>query len=382
MAERERLYYLDNLRVALTALLIAHHVGQAYGPTGGAWPIQEAARSAFLGPLFTIDRSFFMSLFFLISGHFVARSYDAKGGWPFVKGRLLRIGLPLLVWSLLMVPLQIFVFGAPGGGAKAWPIDVGHLWFLEHLLLFSLVYALWRALRGRRSPALPAAPRAWAILLFALGLALLSGLVRIAYPIDRWVYLLGFFRVAFADVPRDLSFFVLGLIAYRRQWLSAFSSRAGRAWLAVAAVLAALIAAYDLMLYDLFPIGEPAWGTVYVFWESLFCCAACIGLLVLFPRWGDDARAPGDGAREEPVRSLHRPRAGDPGVPVRGDERRHAAVREVHARDLGEHSGDVRPGERPAAPAAPLEGRAKADRARRAAVRETEPIRALWERGA
>jgi glucan biosynthesis protein C len=30
-----RLYYLDNLRVSLTALVIAHHVGQAYGPTGG-----------------------------------------------------------------------------------------------------------------------------------------------------------------------------------------------------------------------------------------------------------------------------------------------------------------------------------------------------------
>jgi peptidoglycan/LPS O-acetylase OafA/YrhL len=106
--------------------------------------------------------------------------------------------------------------------------------------------------------------------------------VRIAYPIDRWVYVFGFFRVAFADVPRDLSFFVLGLIAYRRQWLPSFTSRTGRMWLAVAGVLAVLIAAYDLALHDLFPIGEPAWGTLYVFWESLFCCAACIGLLVLF----------------------------------------------------------------------------------------------------
>ncbi len=285
MPVRERLFYLDNLKVGLTMLLVAHHVGQAYGPTGGAWPIQEAARSVFLGPLFTIDRSFFMSLFFLISGFFSALSYDAKGGWPFVRGRLLRLGLPILVWALLMVPLQLFVFGAPGGGAKAWPIDVGHLWFLEHLLLFSLVYALWRTARGRGTAAplaTPRQPRTWAILLFAVVLALVSGLVRIAYPIDRWVYVFGFFRVAFADVPRDLSFFVLGLIAYRRQWLPSFTSRTGRMWLAVAGVLAVLIAAYDLALHDLFPIGEPAWGTLYVFWESLFCCAACIGLLVLF----------------------------------------------------------------------------------------------------
>ncbi|HOG46891.1 MAG TPA: hypothetical protein PLJ35_03290 [Anaerolineae bacterium] len=45
MAVTKRLYYLDNLRVALTVLVIAHHVGQAYGPTGGYWPVQEVARA-------------------------------------------------------------------------------------------------------------------------------------------------------------------------------------------------------------------------------------------------------------------------------------------------------------------------------------------------
>ena len=34
--ETGRLYFLDNLRIALTILVIAHHVGQAYGPTGGS----------------------------------------------------------------------------------------------------------------------------------------------------------------------------------------------------------------------------------------------------------------------------------------------------------------------------------------------------------
>jgi peptidoglycan/LPS O-acetylase OafA/YrhL len=35
-----RLFYLDTLRIVLTILVIAHHVGQAYGPTGGYWPVQ------------------------------------------------------------------------------------------------------------------------------------------------------------------------------------------------------------------------------------------------------------------------------------------------------------------------------------------------------
>ena len=48
MGNENRLFSIDNLRVALTILVIAHHVGQAYGRTGGFWPVQEAARAAIL----------------------------------------------------------------------------------------------------------------------------------------------------------------------------------------------------------------------------------------------------------------------------------------------------------------------------------------------
>ncbi len=287
MHERERLYYLDNLKVALTGLLIAHHVGQAYGPTGGAWPIQEAARAAVLGPFFTVDRSFFMSLFFLISGYFTAVSYDAKGGWPFVKSRLLRLGLPLLVFALLMIPLEIFVFGAPGsdGPGSAWPIDVGYMWYVEHLLLFSLGYALWRAALGRRAAAAVPAPRplhVWHVLVFSAVLAPVLAVVRIPFPIDRWDYLLGFFRVAFADVPRDLSFFILGIVAFRKGWLKSVSAKAGRNWLLVGVGLAAFWYAYALGLYKLIPIEGTAFDVFRVTWEAVLCSALCIGLVVLF----------------------------------------------------------------------------------------------------
>jgi fucose 4-O-acetylase-like acetyltransferase len=281
------LFFLDNLRVALTTLLIAHHVGQAYGPTGGTWPIQEAARAALLAPFFTVNRSFFMSLFFLISGFFAAMSYDAKGPRAFVKSRLLRLGIPLVVFALLMIPLQIFVFGAPGsdGAGRAWPIDVGYMWYVEHLLLFSLAYALCRFVRGRGEGAIVSAARplrVWAILVFAALLAVVSAAVRIAYPIDRWVYLFGFIRVAFADLPRDLSFFVLGLVAYRRQWVTGVSARAGRNWLIVGVSLAAAWYAYSLGLYRVLPLSGVAFDIVRVLWEAVLCCALCIGLVVVF----------------------------------------------------------------------------------------------------
>ena len=110
--------------------------------------------------------------------------------------------------------------------------NAGHLWYLEHLLLFSVVYALWRRLRAtrRRSdlthggplPRLARVPglRSWSW-------PSCSALVRIWSPIDRWFNLLGFFRVAFADVPRDLAFFIFGVMAFERGWFERFPPAAG-----------------------------------------------------------------------------------------------------------------------------------------------------------
>jgi len=107
-------------------------------------------------------------------------------------------------------------------------------------------------------------------------------MIRIWYPIDRWIGFLGFIQVAFADVPRDLSFFVLGAIAYRRQWFLGLPNRMGRAWLLVGLAAAVLWYAYVLGLQRLFPISREAMDIVYPLWEAILCCGMCIGLLYLF----------------------------------------------------------------------------------------------------
>src|SRR3712207_2769284 len=96
-----RLAYVDNLRTLLATLVVVHHVGQAYGPTGGDWPIFNPTRTAILGPFFAVNASFFMGLFFLIAGYFVPQAYDRKGAGGFLKDRLLRLGVPLLFVSLV-----------------------------------------------------------------------------------------------------------------------------------------------------------------------------------------------------------------------------------------------------------------------------------------
>jgi glucan biosynthesis protein C len=284
MNTRQRLYYLDNLRIVLTILVIAHHVGQAYGPTGGWWPVQEAARAAVLGPFFTVNRSFFMSLFFMISGYLLVGAYERSGPRSFILGRLQRLGIPVLFFGLLMILARIFVFGER---IANWNevFNAGHLWYLEHLLLFSLGYALWRRLRGSRKPAdlnRQPLPGFFAVLAFALAVAVGSALVRIWSPIDRWFNLLGFFRVAFADIPRDLGFFIVGVLAYPRGWFERYPARAGIAWLAVGLAAAAAWYAYDLGFLPFLSLSDTAMGIVYPLWEILQCLSMCIGLTVVF----------------------------------------------------------------------------------------------------
>lgn len=66
-----RLIFMDNLRVFLMVLVVAHHAAQPYGPTGGDWLIFNPERAAILGPFFAVNAAFFMGLFFFIAGYFL-----------------------------------------------------------------------------------------------------------------------------------------------------------------------------------------------------------------------------------------------------------------------------------------------------------------------
>jgi glucan biosynthesis protein C len=121
-----------------------------------------------------------------------------------------------------------------------------------------------------------------AILIFALMLAAASGIVRIWFPIDRWTNLLGFVRVAPADVPRDLSFFIIGAISYHHQWFLRFPAKDGQVWLLIGLIAAGLWYLYILGLGTILPIGERAMVIIYPIWEALLCCGMCIGLTVTF----------------------------------------------------------------------------------------------------
>jgi len=153
------------------------------------------------------------------------------------------------------------------------------------LLLYCLGYALWHGLRrgDMKNTICPTSPPGYGtVLVFAMGLALAIAILRIWFDIDEWIYLFGYIRIAPADVPRDLGLFLIGTLAYRKEWVSRFSSRSGRVWLAIGIVLAGLWYVYEMLLAKLIVLSDIVWDLLFPLWESLLCCGMCIGLTVLF----------------------------------------------------------------------------------------------------
>jgi hypothetical protein len=289
-----RLAFLDTLKVGLTILVIAHHAGQAYGPTGGAWPIFSPERSPLLGPFFAVNAAFFMGLFFLISGYFLPPALDRKGAAIFLKDRFRRLGIPILLFGLLVMgPMLYFDQDEPRSVwqfvGSLYPDEIpslfAHLWFVGHLLVYGLGYALWRRLTRRAQftagAELPL-PTHSMLLAYTLLLALVSALVRTWYPLDRWVTLL-VVPAEIAHLPQYLSLFVLGILAYRGDWLRRLPVTTGMTWLGIGLAAAAARYAYSLSAQRWLPaVPEPLEGLVWPTWEAFICVGLSVGLLVLF----------------------------------------------------------------------------------------------------
>ncbi|GAB7035396.1 acyltransferase family protein [Streptomyces sp. NPDC021749] len=305
-----RLLYVDNLRIVLTALVVLHHTAVTYGNIP-AWYYTEPAKDGsglLLDAFVMFNQAFFMGFFFMIAGYFTPPSYGRKGTRPFLRDRLKRLGIPLLAFILLIRPLVGFSgyaslradFAEQGKELPYWLYyvlswDAGPMWFVEVLLVFSLLYALVRHRRAARpagsggavSPAGRAPERAprplrpIAIVGFTLGLALATYLWRFVVPSGSYLPFLGLPSPSF--LPQYASFFVIGVLAHRHGWPQALSRRAGRVGFAVATVATLAYLPVVVTAEDGALDGHGSWQSLAgAAWESAFAVGVVLGLTVLF----------------------------------------------------------------------------------------------------
>ena len=104
-----RLLFVDNWRLALVILMVVHHMAVIYGAGTPFYYLEPPWKDpwAFLTLLIfvLVNQSWFMGAFFLISGYFTPQSFDRKGAGSFLKDRLLRLGIPLVIFIFVLNPI-------------------------------------------------------------------------------------------------------------------------------------------------------------------------------------------------------------------------------------------------------------------------------------
>ena len=245
---RPRLPWIDTVRVSVTVLVIAHHCAVTYGNIP-VWfynePPQDPSAYA-LDALVVMDQTWFMGLFFLLSGYFVPVSVDRHGPRSFARDRLIRLGLPLLGFVLIVRPLANFHSWLLDSDRPSYvlhylrTIDAGPAWFLEVLLAFSLIYAIYRTARGAPrsgrhavSDLRPAVAVGHLLTLIAV-MAATGAVWRLIVPDGTHWPVVGLPTPSF--LPQYALMFAAGVLASRYRWLE----RVPTSVAAMSAVLSAL----------------------------------------------------------------------------------------------------------------------------------------------
>jgi len=292
-----RLAYLDNIRIFLTALVIVHHVSIAFGG-GGDWAVSDPVRDELTSILLTyftaVNQSFFMSAFFLLAGYFTPRSFEKKGPGSFLLDRLIRLGIPLLVYSTLINNINLYLVQVVWLNQPftwVWGYFPGHLWFLQALLAFAVIYVLYRLFADRDQENkrfqyyLDRFPPNRALIASIAVLAVLTFAVRIFIPIGEWIG-----GIQPAHFIHYIFCFFVGILAYRGDWFSRLQGGQAKPWGIVALVMIPLFLVIAILGGALEGeegvaklMGGAYWQNLaYSIWESIMLIAVLTFLLYFF----------------------------------------------------------------------------------------------------
>jgi hypothetical protein len=300
-SKKPRLLYIDNLRILLTVLVIMHHFAIGYGAPGGFFYSEHGPMNDISEILLTLfvalNQSFFMGFFFMISSYFSPGSIDRKGGGAYLKDRLKRLGIPLLFYMLVIVPLLNY------GSNRLYDSELSlrnylsrhyssilnfsaaQMWFVAALLFFAIIHVIWRRFVKPMANNDEPAPGNLAIIIFALVLGLVTFTVRIWWPVGREI---PFVSWQVSHFSQYIALYIVGLIAYRLNWFETITDSQRKVWSRMIVVLVVLfpvlfVAAGALDGNVVLAMGGFHWQSLaYSVWEQFMCMAMVITLLVWF----------------------------------------------------------------------------------------------------
>lgn len=294
---KTRLFYVDNLRIFLISLVVLLHLNITYGAPGD-WYYNES-ESGFpeiiLQTMFNItNQSFFMGMFFFISAYFTAASIQRKPTGKFLQGRLVRLGIPLVVFYFLLNPLTNFInyrfiqhesVTLMGfiSNPRTW--GFGPMWFVEALLIFTFIFVLIRRLKIKIRMKFPSTKT---IVLAAIVVGILQFIIRIWLPVG---WSLRYTNLQFPFFLQYIFLFIFGIIAWQNNWLESITFKTGKQWFIFAQLMIFIV--LPLLLYfggkedgiESFMGGVKWQSFSWAVWEQLAGFALIIGLFALAKKY-------------------------------------------------------------------------------------------------
>lgn len=294
-----RAFYIDRLRIFLTILVIFHHTAIAFGAVGGWYYVSNETTSGttqlLLSAQMAINQAFFMSLFFFISAYLMVTSYNRKDFRKFVSDRLIRLGIPLLFYVLIIHPTLVFFIlkhvGHNTGGFFTFYKNLitqnpepGPMWFVFTLLVFELCYALYRKFIKTKPQFINKSnPPSWlAIVAFMLVAGSTAFLIRLFYPVGK-----AWFGLQFGYFALYIAMYIAGIIASRNRWFEKLEIRYAYLWFVLALLaipIMLLIMAQNANNLDPVMGGMNINALFYALWEPIICVGFSLFLLLFFKK--------------------------------------------------------------------------------------------------
>ena len=336
--ETKRIFFLDNLKLFFVILVVFYHAAVTYGVEGWWYylahlnennsstiQLLNEVNSLFfllltvIGALF---QSSLMGLFFLLGGFFTPGSYERRGPRSYWKSRLSRLGIPLVLYIVLIDPLMVYSLAILGvkdwntfsslqgsfldfyfsrfqsiNGVIEFLSSTGPMWFLTVLLLLTFGYTIWTQIaqlepvnafvtRENQIPSIIV------LFLVSLVLGILTFIIRLFFPVGDVI--LG---IPFAFSIQYAMMFIVGLIAYRYEWFEKMTISQGKKWGVIILASASFFVFYLIFIFGLDSDLTLMAGsfTIHALVYSMVDNIICMGMIfVIIPIVRDNFNIQGD----------------------------------------------------------------------------------------
>ena len=305
MTER-RLNYIDNIRIFLTAIVILNHLSITYGAPGGWYYNEFEVSQLNLIPMATLvlfaagNQAYSMGLFFLLSGFFSAKSISNNGVQSYLSQRLIRLGIPVLLYvylisQILRITFRKIVYNIridPGEILQnyrqiSFGYELGPMWFIMLLLIFSfflpiLIKSIRRFSNQLRTPG------RYGFLLVAVIVGLLTFLIRIYFPIGSVFQPL---NLQLPHVIQYIIMFLAGVLVYQSNWQERVQSISVKFWLPFTIALIIIMPILFFLVGGASgnvnsALGGFTWQSLaFSIWEQVFCLSMAAVLISLFYKY-------------------------------------------------------------------------------------------------